>query len=181
MFVGAGAANEEYLTRLTEQLRAYQARGVTHVAFGDIFLEDLRRWRKEHLARLGLRGLFPIWKTDSRALIREFVALGFDSIVCCVNDAYLDASALGRHIDARFLASLPPDVDPCGENGEFHSFACAGPIFREPIAVRVGETVYRPVEETHPGATAAGAAGPCPPPGGRRTRGFWFCDLLPVG
>jgi diphthamide synthase (EF-2-diphthine--ammonia ligase) len=109
-------------------------------------------------------------------LIREFIALGFGSIICCVSDAYLDETALGRKIDADFIHWLPADVDPCGEHGEFHSFAFAGPIFRQPLRVEVGEKVYRPVQETHPGATSA----VCPLPGTRRAKGFLFCDLLPA-
>jgi diphthamide synthase (EF-2-diphthine--ammonia ligase) len=121
-----------------------------------------------------MRGLFPIWREDTRELIREFVALGFGSVICCVNDAYLDEKALGRNIDSDFINSLPADVDPCGENGEFHSFAFAGPLFRKPIAFQIGETVYRRLEDTHPGETSPA----CVLPGGRQTKGFWFCDLL---
>jgi len=171
----AGASRDQ---KLTDHNNAPKARGVASFVFGDIFLEDLKRWREENLARLGLRGLFPIWKRDSRELIREFIALGFGSIVCCVNDAYLDQTALGRKIDAEFINSLPSDVDPCGENGEFHSFAFAGPIFKKPLPIKVGEKVYRPVEDTHPGSVAPSPA--CPPPGARTTKGFWFCDLLPA-
>jgi uncharacterized protein (TIGR00290 family) len=178
MFVSQRSSNDEYLQKLTAHLLAHKARGVTGFVFGDIFLEDLKRWREENLARIGLRGLFPIWKMDTRDLIHEFIALGFSSIVCCVNDAYLDESALGRTIDAEFIESLPADVDPCGENGEFHSFAFAGPIFKQPMRIAVGEKIYRPVEETHPGNTASSPV--CPTPGARRTKGFWFCDLLPV-
>jgi uncharacterized protein (TIGR00290 family) len=158
------------------QMLVYKGRGVTHLAFGDIFLEDLKRWREANLAGVGLRGVFPIWKGNSRELIHEFITLGFGSIICCVSDAYLDETALGRKIDADFLQWLPADVDPCGENGEFHSFAFAGPIFKQPIQVKVGEKVYRPVEETHPGATTT----VCPTSGTRRAKGFWFCDLLPA-
>ncbi|MBU6400113.1 MAG: diphthine--ammonia ligase [Verrucomicrobia bacterium] len=178
MFVSQRSSNDEYQQKLTDHLRAHRARGVTTFAFGDIFLEDLKRWREDNLAKLGLRGLFPIWKIDSRELIREFLALGFGSVICCVNDAYLDKTAVGRHLDAAFIASLPADVDPCGENGEFHSFAFAGPVFRWPLSIRVGEKVYRPVEETHPGNATPPPV--CPPPGARRTKGFWFCDLLPA-
>jgi uncharacterized protein (TIGR00290 family) len=178
MFVSRRSSNEEYLQRLTERLLAYKAQGVTSFVFGDIFLEDLKRWREDNLAKLGLRGIFPIWKRDSRALIREFIDLGFGSVICCVNDAYLDQTFLGRNIDTEFVNSLPADVDPCGENGEFHSFAFAGPIFVKPLHIRVGETVYRPVEETHPENTVSPPA--CPPSVPRRTKGFWFCDLLPA-
>ena len=94
------------------QMLAYKGRGVTHLAFGDIFLEDLKRWREENLARVGLRGVFPIWKGDSRELIHEFITLGFGSIICCVSDAYLDETALGRKIDADFLQWLPAGRGP---------------------------------------------------------------------
>jgi uncharacterized protein (TIGR00290 family) len=174
MFVSQRGSNEEYQEKMKGHLLAYKAQGVTRFAFGDIFLEDLKRWREENLAQAGLRGLFPIWKADSRDLIREFIALGFESVICCVNDAWLDETALGRNIDANFIQSLPAGVDPCGENGEFHSFAFAGPIFHPPLRIKVGEKVYRPLEETSPGSTPAF----CPPSGARRTRGFWFCDLL---
>jgi len=177
IFVSQRSSNEEYQQKMSACLLAHKARGVTGVVFGDIFLEDLKRWREENLARVGMRGIFPIWKIDSRELIREFIALGFGSVVCCANDAYLGEPALGRNIDADFVASLPGDVDPCGENGEFHSFAFAGPIFTEPVKFRLGEKVYRPVEETHPGAAASSPV--CPTPGARQTKGFWFCDLLP--
>src|SRR6266704_1224003 len=145
--------------------------------FGDIFLEDLKRWREENLAKVGLRGIFPIWKIDSRELIREFFALGFGSVICCTNDAYLGEDAVGRNIDEGFIAALPPEVDPCGENGEFHSFAFAGPIFKQPVKFTVGEKVYRPVEATHPSDSNSSYVCPAGP---RRTKGFWFCDLRPA-
>jgi uncharacterized protein (TIGR00290 family) len=176
MFVSRQCTNAEYTNTMKKHLLACQAQGVTGFAFGDIFLEDLKQWREENLAQLGMTGVFPIWKEDTRVLIREFVALGFGSVICCVNDAYLDEAVLGRNIDCDFLESLPPDVDPCGENGEFHSFAFAGPIFQRPIAFRVGEKIYRPVEDTSSGGTSSA----CPLPGGRQTKGFWFCDLLPA-
>src|SRR5215470_17965159 len=176
IFVSQRSSNDEYLQKLTERLLAYKAQGVTRFAFGDIFLEDLKRWREDNLARLGLRGVFPIWKRDSSELIREFISLGFGSIICCVNDAYLDESSLGRYIDIEFVRELPANVDPCGENGEFHSFAFAGPIFKEPLRFTLGEQVYRPLEQTHPGSPAAPTI--CPQAGARQTKGFWFCDLL---
>jgi len=165
-----------YKQAMLDNLTSLKAEGITAAAYGDIFLEDLKLWREENLTQLDLHGVFPIWKVDSRELIHEFIASGFGSIICCVNDANLDESALGRNIDADFIHSLPADVDPCGENGEFHSFAFTGPIFKRPLHIRVGEKVYRPLEETHPGATSA----VLPLPGARRTKGFWFCDLLPA-
>lgn len=176
VFVSQRSSNEEYQRKMSACLLAYKSRGVTACAFGDIFLEDLRRWREENLAKVGLRGIFPIWKIDSRELIREFIALGFGSVICCANDAYLGKDAVGRNIDADFIAALPSEVDACGENGEFHSFAFAGPVFKQPVKFTVGEKVYRPVEVTHRGDSNSSYVCPSSP---RLTRGFWFCDLLP--
>jgi uncharacterized protein (TIGR00290 family) len=176
VFVSQRSSNEEYQRKMSACLLAHKARGVTACAFGDIFLEDLKRWREENLAKVGLRGIFPIWKIDSRELIRQFLALGFGTVICCANDAYLGEDAVGRTIDADFIASLPPEVDPCGENGEFHSFAFAGPIFKQAVKFKVGEKVYRPVEVTHPSDSNSSYVCPAGP---RLTKGFWFCDLLP--
>ena len=180
IFVSRRSSNEEYQEKMSACLLAHKSRGVTACAFGDIFLEDLKRWREENLARVGLRGIFPIWKIDSGELIREFIADGFGSVVCCANDAWLDETAVGRNIDEEFVRSLPAGVDPCGENGEFHSFAFAGPIFRRPVKFTVGEKIYRPLEQTHPGGSPPSSAPVCPPSSARQTKGFWFCDLLPA-
>lgn len=152
VFVSERSSNEEYSLKMAERMLAYKEQGVTTVAFGDIFLEDLRAWREENLAQIGMRAIFPLWKNDTLELIREFVDLGFKSRICCVSQKALDESALGRDIDLAFVESLPERVDPCGENGEFHTFCYAGPIFRDPLAIETGERVDRD--------------------------GFWFCDLL---
>jgi uncharacterized protein (TIGR00290 family) len=178
VFVSQRSSNEEYEQEMSACLRAYKTRGVTACAFGDIFLEDLRRWREANLARAGLRGIFPLWKNDTRDLLREFFTLGFGTVTCCVNDAYLGEDAVGRCLDPAFIASLPAEVDPCGENGEFHSFAFAGPVFRQPVTFKIGEKVYRPVAPVAP--ADASSTYVCPS-GPRPTRGFWFCDLLPGG
>ncbi|HEU5396007.1 MAG TPA: ATP-binding protein, partial [Verrucomicrobiae bacterium] len=123
IFVSQRSSNEEYQQKMAACLQAHQARGVTACAFGDIFLEDLKQWRDQNLAGIGLRGIYPLWKIDSRELIREFFALKFGTVICCANDAYLDETAVGRNIDEAFIRDLPAHVDPCGENGEFHSFA----------------------------------------------------------
>ena len=177
IFVSQQSSNEEYQQKMGECLRAHQARGVTGCVFGDIFLEDLKAWREANLAQIGMRGVFPLWKVDSRELIREFFALGFGTVICCANDAWLGEQSVGRVIDEAFIRELPAEVDPCGENGEYHSFAYAGPIFRTPIRFTVGEKVYRPLEQTHP---SSAAHAPAVPAGRRPTRGFWFCDLLPA-
>ena len=177
IFVSQRGSNEEYQQKMSACLSAHKANGVTACAFGDIFLEDLKKWRDENLAKVGMRGIYPVWKEDSRELIREFFALGFGTVICCANDAYLGEDAVGRNIDAEFIRTLPPEVDVCGENGEFHSFAFAGPIFQQPVKFKVGEKVYRPVEATHPGDATSSYVCPAGP---RPTKGFWFCDLLPA-
>ncbi|HEY1883213.1 MAG TPA: diphthine--ammonia ligase [Candidatus Cybelea sp.] len=170
----SSGTNEEYEQTMAAHLLAYRKQGVSIVAFGDIFLEDLRRWREERLAQIGMSGLFPLWKLDTRKVIGEFIDLGFASIVCCVSDAYLDETTLGRTVDWGFIDSLPADVDPCGENGEFHTFACAGPIFKNRIAVDVGEIVYQPAVILSPSKD-----GSAPTSSTRSAKGFWFCDLVP--
>jgi uncharacterized protein (TIGR00290 family) len=145
--------NAIYEERMKEALAQHFSRGVRRIAFGDIFLEDLRVYREKNLAQVGMQALFPIWKRDTRELAREFVRLGFRAITVCVDPRVLDGSFAGRELDASFFADLPPGVDRCGENGEFHTFVFDGPVFETPIAFRVGEKVLRD--------------------------GFCFCDLLP--
>ena len=137
------SVNSIYEARMEAALRTHFENGVRKVAFGDIFLEDLRAYREKNLARIGMTALFPIWKRDSRELIESFQAHGFRSIAVCVNPKLLDRSFAGRELDASFFADLPPQVDCCGENGEFHTFAFDGPIFKEPIRFQVGECVER--------------------------------------
>lgn len=164
--VPRSSTNDAYSERMGNALTAFKTQGVTHVGFGDIFLEDLRAWREEQLARLGLAAVFPLWKADTTQLMREFVDLGFRSRVCCVSDAFFDERALGCDIGRAFLDALPSNVDPCGENGEFHTFAYAGPIFSAPLRIESGPCVYRPVDEPLSGPNSA--------------KGFWFCDILPA-
>jgi len=175
VFVSQRSSNEEYSQKMGACLQGFKAQGVSGCAFGDIFLEDLRLWREQNLAQLGMSGVFPIWKIDSRSLLQEFFEHRFGSVICCVNDAWLDDSMVGRLFDQAFIGALPQQVDPCGENGEFHSFAFDGPIFREPVRFQIGEKVYRPLEGLHH-VTSASVSAATP----RRTQGFWFCDLLPT-
>ena len=137
-------ANDEYERRMGAAVGRAMADGFTHVAFGDLFLEDVRRYREERLAGSGLEPLFPLWKTMSTGeLAGEMIAGGLHARLTCVDPRRLDRRFAGRPFDEALLAELPPDVDPCGENGEFHSFACAGPMFQHAIPVRVGEIVER--------------------------------------
>lgn len=153
VFIPAACTNEIYESRMQVLLEKFKARGVHTVAFGDIFLEDLRQYRERNLARIGMQAIFPIWLQPSDALVREFIALGYRAVTVCVDPRHLDASFTGCEIDAAFVARLPAGVDPCGENGEFHSFVYAGPDFRRAIPLQKGEIVTRD--------------------------GFIFCDLLP--
>ncbi len=149
------ATNAEYEMKMRAMLEKYHARGVSAVAFGDIFLEDLRKYREDNLGQIGMRGIFPIWKRDSTELAHSFIALGFEAITTCVDSQSLDRRFVGRFFDPSFLTELPSGVDPCGENGEFHSFAFDGPIFKHRIKFTTGEIVLRDDR-------------------------FYYCDLLPA-
>lgn len=190
MYVGSAASNEAYVAALRAVLAAQKAQGVEAVVFGDIFLADLRAWREGFLAEQGIAGVFPLWGEETAALAADFVTRGFKAVTCCVDDARLDEAWVGRPLDAAFFAALPDGVDPCGENGEYHSFVHDGPVFRQPVAFELGEIVYRPLGGPEAGAeTGAGddpdGAHPAIPvpsaPAGTTTRGFWFADLLPGG
>jgi uncharacterized protein (TIGR00290 family) len=135
--------NPIYESRMEEALRIHLEKGVRKVAFGDIFLEDLRAYREKNLARIGMTAIFPIWKRDTRELIRTFHANRFRAVAVCVDGKVLDPSFAGRELNESFFRDLPPHADPCGENGEFHTFVFDGPIFKSPIPVRTGEIVNR--------------------------------------
>jgi uncharacterized protein (TIGR00290 family) len=154
VFISKGASNQEYETAMEAAFSEYREQGIDSIVFGDLFLEDIKVYREQFLARHHMRGLFPVWKRDTPGFIKEFIQLGFKAVVTCVDSKVLDQSYAGRLIDEDFLLSLPVDVDPCGENGEFHSFVYDGPIFTSPVKFSIGETVLR--------------------------EKFWFCDLLPA-
>ena len=135
--------NQEYERAMAVAMSRAQSEGVTHVIFGDLFLDDVRRYREENLAKCGMTPVFPLWGVSTWRLAREMMAGGLRSYVTCVDPRKLDKSFAGREWDAALLRDLPASVDPCGEYGEFHTFACAGPMFSAPIAVRRGEIVER--------------------------------------
>ncbi len=137
-------SNSEYERCMAEALRTITVReGVTHVVFGDLFLADIRAYRERQMAQLGLQCVFPLWLRDTHSLAREMIASGIEARIAAVNAARLDRSYAGRMFDDAFLADLPADVDPCGENGEFHTFVTNAPMFAAPIAVQTGEIVQR--------------------------------------
>jgi uncharacterized protein (TIGR00290 family) len=136
-------SNETYEQRMAQALAARELAGAEEVAFGDLFLADIRAYREQRLAQVGKRALFPLWGRDTSELARTFTAAGFEAVLVCVDPRQLDPAFAGRRYDERLLSELPAGVDPCGENGEFHTFVHAGPIFSEPIAVEVGEVSMR--------------------------------------
>ena len=146
--------NDVYEREMSQVMDRLRAEGVTAMIFGDLFLEDIRAYREARLREAGFQGVFPLWKRDTRALAREMVASGLQARLTCIDPRKLDPSYAGRLFDQTLLHSLPSDVDPCGENGEFHTLVTHGPMFREPIEVVVGEIVTR--------------------------EGFVFADILPA-
>jgi len=136
-------SNEVYEARLASACDRLKEEGVRHIVFGDLYLADIRAYRERQLAALGMHAIFPLWQRDTAALAREMIASGLEAHLVCVDPRRLDRSFAGRRFDSALLAALPPDVDPCGENGEFHTVVSAGPMFSAPIAVRVGEVIER--------------------------------------
>lgn len=154
-FITKGASDAEYESELLKTLRRHRDSGVFSVVYGDIFLEDVRKYREQILAKAGMNGVFPLWKKDTKELALKFINLGFKAVVTSVDSNVLGKDFVGRDYDEQFLADLPAGVDPCGENGEFHSFVYDGPIFHKGVAFTKGEVV-------------------------RRENRFFYCDLLPV-
>jgi uncharacterized protein (TIGR00290 family) len=155
VLISRDASNEEYEAKMKETLEKYRDVGVRNVVFGDIFLQDIRKYREENICSIGMKAVFPIWKRNTTELARTFVDLGFKAVVTCVDSKSLGKAFVGRPFDERFLSELPSNVDPCGENGEFHSFVYDGPLFRQSLSFRLGEIVLRDER-------------------------FYFCDLIPL-
>ena len=153
--------NSLYEEAMARAMARARAEGVYDVAFGDLFLEDIRRYREEKLRAVAMQPVFPIWGMDTRKLAQEMVASGLRAVLTCVDPKQLDARFSGRIFDDRLLQELPPGVDPCGERGEFHTFAYAGPMFAKPLAVHTGEIVTRDgfvFADVLPGETATPAS-----------------------
>jgi len=153
--------NEVYEQAMGEAMGRARAEGVLHVVFGDLFLEDIRSYREKQLGACGMTPVFPLWRRNTRQLAGEMIAHGLSAHVTCVDPRKLDRSFAGRRFDAGFLRELPADVDPCGENGEFHTFANGGPMFKQAISVTAGEIVEREgfvFADFLPRATAAGTS-----------------------
>jgi len=157
---------EDYNALMRNTVKSLQSAGYTDCGFGDIFLEDLKTYREEQLKPYNITCHFPLWKRNTKELMQEFIDFGFKAIVICINGNLLDESFVGREIDNDFINDLPSNVDPCGENGEFHTFCFDGPLFSNPIKFEIGEKVYREYKS--------------PSKDSDSEMGFWFCDLLPV-
>ena len=161
-----------YDARLHNTLQAFKKQDVTHSIFGDIFLEDLRLYRETQLQRVSLTGAFPLWQRNTTELIHEFVDLGFRAVLVCINEKQLSPEFVGRELDLDLLKDLPKTVDPCGENGEYHSFVYDGPIFSSPISFLKGDVIRRTYAPS--GATDCHTD----TPDSRWDTGFWYQDLL---
>lgn len=147
------SSQQDYDTKMAELLTRHKKKGVSAVVFGDIFLEDLRKYREQNLSKVNMKAIFPIWKRNTRELAKKFIDLGFKAVITCVDSKILDKRFTGKDFDKRFLSELPAGIDPCGENGEFHSFVYNGPVFKKRIAITRGKIVLR-------------------------DKRFYFCDLL---
>lgn len=154
IFISKNASNDEYESRLKEVLLKYKQLGIRDVVFGDLFLEEIKKYREALLQKIGMQCVFPIWKRDTVKLAKKFIELGFKAITVCVDSNVLGKEFAGREFDEHFLDDLPKAIDPCGENGEFHTFTYDGPVFNTPISHELGEIVLRDER-------------------------FYYCDILP--
>ena len=165
------ATYEKYMLK---QMSEYKSKGVNYSIFGDIFLEDLRVFRENQLDKVKIKAVFPLWKQNTKDIINEFIDAGFKTIVTAVDASKLGKEFVGRVIDKQFLKDLPKDVDPCGENGEFHTFVFDGPIFKNPIDIEKGEIIYKEYQ--------AGTCSDFEDNDNKDTEiknfGFWFCDII---
>jgi uncharacterized protein (TIGR00290 family) len=152
--IPAQCRNQDYEQAMSSSMEQARAEGVFHIVFGDLFLEDIRAYREKNLAERGMKGVFPLWRKNTRLLANEMLTGGLSAYITCVDPTKLDRAFAGRRFDAELLGELPCEVDPCGEDGEFHTFASAGPMFRRALPINVGEIVERD--------------------------GFVFADLLPA-
>ena len=148
------STNNQYESALKKVLLKFKNKGINEVVFGDIFLEDVKKYRDELLDKLDMKGIYPIWKVDSKELARKFIELGFKAVTTCIDSQQIDKKFVGREYDSEFLNDLPNSADPCGENGEFHTFVYDGPLFSQNISFNKGEVVLR-------------------------DNRFYYCDLIP--
>lgn len=154
VFINQNSSNDEYESNFNKVLLGFKESGIKHVVFGDLYIEEIKKYREALLDKIDMECVFPIWKRNTSKLAHEFINMGFKAITVCVDSNALDKEFVGREFDAQFLNDLPADIDPCGENGEFHTFTFDGPIFEKPIPHQLGEIVLRDER-------------------------FYYCDILP--
>lgn len=167
---------ETYNQLMEAAWKPLQEQGITTALFGDINLADLRQYREAQLQKVNLEAVFPLWNELTNKVVRDFIAAGFKAVIVCVNERHLDSSFTGRLFDEDFLNDLPAHVDPCGENGEYHTFVFDGPIFREPIKYTLGERVRKTYSPPANADDSCYKDNVTP----KFDTGFWFCDLLPA-
>ncbi len=155
VLISKARSSQEYETKMRKALEECKQSGAFQVAFGDIFLEDIRKYREDKLSKVGLKAIFPLWQRNTKSLAQSFIASGFKAVITCVDSRILGKEFVGREFDQDFLSQLPVSIDPCGENGEFHSFVYDGPIFKEKIPYKLGEVILRDER-------------------------FYYCDLIPL-
>ena len=164
---------EIYNALMRNTMLGFKKKGVTTAVFGDIFLEDLRKYREDQLNEIDIKAVFPLWKSNTLDSVKEFIELGYKAIIVCVDSSKLDSSFVGRNLDMDFINDLPSFVDPCGENGEYHSFVYDGPLFKKRVDFQIGEVVFRTYSIKQALTEKKnGTIKPTDP-------GFWFCDLVP--
>ena len=160
---------KEYDDIMRQTMEHFRSEGITHAIFGDIFLQDLKDYRDARLSEAGMTGIYPLWKRDTTELINEFLALGFGTVVACTQERL--EPIVGKEISEELILSLPEDVDVCGENGEFHTFAFKGPIFKNEIAYQAGEKVFKQYAAPKDVNDTCFSSAP------EKSAGFWYCDL----
>jgi len=161
---------EAYDNAMRHHLEYFREEGITHSIFGDIFLEDLKKYRDDRLAEVGMTGVYPLWKRNTHELINEFFDLGFGTVIACTQERL--ERIVGKEITPELIGSLPDDVDVCGENGEFHTFAFKGPLFSSEIKYKTGVKVFKEYKAPQ------NADDSCVADPGKKLSGFWYCDLL---
>ncbi|HTM65781.1 MAG TPA: hypothetical protein VL093_05660 [Flavipsychrobacter sp.] len=163
IYLPSSPANEIYQMKMESALTKLKTQDIKAAVFGDLFLEDLKAYRESQLAKIGMEAIFPLWKMNTTELVRKLEATGIEAIIVCVNEKCLGKEFLGRKVDLDLLDDLPANVDPCGENGEYHSFVYNAPFFSDPIRIHKGEIVYK----KYPAAKESDG-----------TSGFYFLDLI---
>ena len=168
LYLNESVSMADYEAQITSYWERTIAQGVQYSIFGDILLEDLKRHRETQLAKVDIKAIFPLWDIPTSTLINKMIEAGFKAIVVCVNEAFLDKSFIGRTIDKQFVDDLPENVDPCGENGEFHTFVYDGPNFIKPVPFEIGEVVYKTYDINVENSSGIEV----------KKYGYWFLDLL---